>query len=106
MNLEQIATFSVISILILTTSTMALADESLLVKSAINSELAKNVDISPRGYVNDISWVKQVSRDGVIEIKGISFSVVNEDNKTHLFENLCNHRRSFRSIHYIFRRIS
>lgn len=84
MDLQKIMTISFISILILATS-IASADESFLIQSFSNSTLDEN-SISPHGHVEDISWVKKVSLEGVIEIDGITFSIVNEDEKDHLFE--------------------
>jgi len=87
MDFEKIATFSFISVLILGTTTISLADESFLVQSLSNSELKKDIStFAPQGHIEDISWVKKVSPEGVIEIDGIIFSVVNDDHNLHLFE--------------------
>lgn len=88
MDLQQfIASIGFLSILIIATSTMAIADQSILIESftTVSSD-DENPTLFPRGYVDNISWVKKVSTEGVIEINGIIFSVMNEDNITHLFE--------------------
>ncbi len=87
MDFEKIATFSFISVLILGTTTISLADESFLVQSLSHSELKKEIStFAPQGHIEDISWVKKVSSEGVIEINGIIFTVVNDDHNLHLFE--------------------
>ena len=88
MDLQQfIISISFISILVVATSTMALADQSLLIESFSTVSLNDETSILfPRGYVENISWVKKVSIDGVIEIDGIIFSVINEDDIPHSFE--------------------
>jgi len=87
MNFENFAIFSFISVLILGTATIALADESFLVQSLYNSELKEEMStFTPRGHIEDVSWVKKVSTEGVIEIDGIIFSVINDDHNSHLFE--------------------
>ena len=65
---------------------MAIADESILSQSFSNEELEKNSTFSPQGHIEDFSWIKRVSSDGVIEISGIGFSVVNDDDISHSFE--------------------
>ena len=77
---------SFIIILIIATSAMAIADESVLIQSFSNSDSGKNLELTPHGHVEDFSWIKKVSNDGVIEISGIEFSVVNDDKKKHAFE--------------------
>ena len=86
MDFQKIVWISFVSILILATSSMALADESFLVQSSSSSKLTEDPTNSPHGYIEDISWVKKVSTDGVIEIDGITFSIVNSDDDFHLFE--------------------
>ena len=86
MDFENFAIFSFISVLILGTATMALADESFLIQSFSNSESGEDFTAIPQGHIEDVSWVKKVSNDGVIEIDGITFSVVNDDHISHLFE--------------------
>lgn len=72
-------------VLILATSSMALADELLIEKTFLDVQL-ENDTIVPRGHIDDIEWIKRVSSEGVIEIKGISFSVINDDDESHLFQ--------------------
>ncbi len=87
MDFEKFAIFSFILVLILGTATIALADESFLVQSLSASELKDEIStFAPRGHIEDVSWVKKVSIEGVIEIDGIIFSVVNDDANSHLFE--------------------
>jgi len=88
MDLQQfVISIGFISILVIATSTMALADQSILIESFSTVRLNdENPTLFPRGYVDNISWVKKVSSDGVIEIDGIIFSVINEDNIAHSFE--------------------
>ena len=74
---------SFIAILIIATTSMATADESILTQTFTNSEIN---EIDPHGHIEDFSWIKKVSTDGVIEISGIGFSVVNDDETTHSFE--------------------
>jgi len=74
---------SFIAILIIATTSMATADESILTQTFTNSEIN---EIAPHGHIEDFSWIKKVSTDGVIEISGIGFSVVNDDEITHSFE--------------------
>ncbi|BDQ30674.1 hypothetical protein NZNM25_15040 [Nitrosopumilus zosterae] len=77
---------SFIVILIIATTTMAIADESILTQSFSNSEFIENSAVTPRGHIEDFSWTKRVSPDGVIEISGIGFSVINDDDIGHSFE--------------------
>lgn len=78
---------SFILVLIIATSTMAVADESFLLESFSNFQInGDNPTFAPHGYIEDISWVKKVSLEGVIEIDGITFSIVNDDYNSHLFE--------------------
>lgn len=86
MDFEKFAIFSFILVLILGTATIALADESFLIQSFSNSELEEFSTLVPQGHIEDVSWIKKVSIDGVIEINGINFSVVNDDYNSHLFE--------------------
>ena len=86
MDFQTIMTISFVSVLILATSSMALADDSFLIQTSSSSKLTENDIVSPHGYVEDISWIKKVSADGVIEIDGFRFSVINDDNVDHLFE--------------------
>ncbi|WP_182128084.1 hypothetical protein [Nitrosopumilus sp. b3] len=73
-------------ILIIATISMAIADESILTQSFSNSELEEKSLLTPRGHIEDFSWIKRVSSDGVIEISGIGFSVVNDGNIAQSFE--------------------
>ncbi len=73
-------------ILIIATISMAIADESILTQSFSNSELVEKSFLTPRGHIEDFSWTKRVSLDGVIEISGIGFSVVNDGNIPQSFE--------------------
>ncbi|MCH7966057.1 MAG: hypothetical protein IIB02_01350 [Thaumarchaeota archaeon] len=87
MDFQNLSTLSFILVLVIATSTIALADDSFLVESFSNSELTENNPLfSVQGHIEDISWVKNVSTDGVIEITGITFSIVNDDQFPHLFE--------------------
>ena len=77
---------SIIVILIIATASMAIADESFLIQSFSNKESGENSSLTPRGHIEDFSWKKKVSSEGVIEITGIGFSVVNDDKNKHSFE--------------------
>lgn len=81
-----ISLIGIISILILATVSMAIADESFVTQSFSNSENEKNEPFTPRGHIEDFSWIKRVSVEGVIEISGIGFSIVNDDAISHYFE--------------------
>ena len=87
MNFEKfVAITGIISIVILATSTVALADESIFLQSIALSEIEGEIPISPVGTIQEISWLKQVSNEGVIEISGISYSVKNNDSESHTYE--------------------
>ncbi len=86
MDFQTIMTIGFVSALIFATSTIALADDSELAQTLSGSQLLSNPITETHGEVKDISWVKKVSSEGVIEIKGILFSVFNNDEETHLFE--------------------
>ena len=73
-------------ILIIATISMAIADDSILIQSFSNSELDENPKFTPHGHIEDFSWTKRVSIDGVIEISGIGFSVVNDGKIAQSFE--------------------
>ena len=76
-----------IAILIIATTTVALADETILIQSGLNSELENKITLHiPHGHIEDISWVERVSNEGTIEISGINFSVINNDDIPHSFE--------------------
>ena len=85
MDLQKLVGISLVPLLILATSSMALGDQSFLAQPLSSSQLAEN-GTSPHGYIEEISWIKKVSADGVIEIDGITFSIVNNDEISHLFE--------------------
>ena len=85
MDLQKLVGISLVPLLILATSSIALGDQSFLGQPLSSSQLTEN-GTSPHGYIEDISWVKKVSVDGVIEIDGITFSIVNNDEISHLFE--------------------
>ena len=86
-NFQQFFIYaSLILILIIATISMAIADESAMSQSFSNSKYGDNSVFSPRGHIEDFSWTKRVSSDGVIEISGIGFSVVNDDKTPHAFE--------------------
>lgn len=74
-------------VLVVATSTMALADESFLNNPFLNP--ISNNDPLPttaRGHIEDFSWIQRVSLEGVIEISGVSFLVVNDDDVGHSFQ--------------------
>ena len=85
MDLQKIAWISLVPVLILSTSSIALGDQSFLFQPLSSSQLTEN-GTTLHGYIEDISWIKKVSVDGVIEIDGITFSIVNNDEISHLFE--------------------
>ena len=87
MNFEKfVAITGIVSIAILATSTVALADESIFLQSIALSEIEGEIPISPLGTIQEISWLKQVSNEGVIEISGINYSVKNNDSEPHSYE--------------------
>ncbi|WP_299293047.1 hypothetical protein [Nitrosopumilus sp.] len=87
MNFEKfVAITGIISIAILATSTVALADESIFLQSIALSEIEGEIPISPLGTIQEISWLKKVSNEGIIEISGINYSVNNNDSEPHAYE--------------------
>ena len=72
-----------IAILAIATTTVALADETILIQSGLENKITLLV---PHGHIEDISWVERVSNEGTIEISGITFSVINNDDSPHSFE--------------------
>lgn len=86
MDLQKVMWISLVPVLILATSSIALGDQSFLTQSLSSSQITENGTITPHGYIEDISWIKIVSGDGVIAIDGITFSIVNSDEISHLFE--------------------
>lgn len=85
-DFQKITTIGFFSILVLATTSIAMADDSFLIETSSNSKLTENLPKSPHGYVENVSWVKKVSTSGVIEIDGIIFSITNYDKIDHLFE--------------------
>ena len=85
MDFQKLVGISLVPLLILATSSIALGDQSFLAQPLSSSQLTEN-GTSPHGYIEEISWIKKVSVDGVIEIDGITFSIVNNDEISHLFE--------------------
>lgn len=86
MNFQTVMSISFVSVLIFATSTIALGDDSELIQTLSGSKLLDNSLTESHGHIKDILWVKKVSSEGVIEIKGITFSVFNNDEKPHFFE--------------------
>ena len=77
---------SMVAILVISTAAIALADESILTQSFLDYQLNDISELTPHGHIEDFSWMKKVSKDGVIEISGISFSVVNDGKIKNSFE--------------------
>ncbi len=87
MDLQISGTIGLMLVLVVATSTMALADESFIVESFFNSNSSEEINTSiVRGHVEDFSWIQRVSMDGVIEISGISFVIRNDDDTNHSFQ--------------------
>ncbi len=87
MDFQTIGTIGLMLVLVVATSTMALADESFIEESFFNSNSNEEIHTSiARGQVEDFSWIQRVSMDGVIEISGISFVVRNNDDVNHSFQ--------------------
>jgi len=87
MDFQITGTIGLMLVLIVATSTMALADESFLEVSFLNP-ISNNAPSTTTvsGHVEDFSWIQRVSTEGVIEISGISFVVINDDDSNHTFE--------------------
>lgn len=87
MDLQISGTIGLMLVLIVATSTMALADESFLEVSFLNP-ISNNEPSTTTvsGHVEDFSWIQRVSTEGVIEISGISFVVINNDDSNHSFQ--------------------
>jgi len=87
MDLQITGTIGLLLVLVVATSTMALADDSFLEASFLNpisnNEPSTN---TVNGHVEDFSWIQRVSTEGSIEISGISFRVINDDDFSHSFE--------------------
>ena len=86
MDFQNTTTISFIAILIIATSSFALADDSEKFQSLLGSQITDNDVSTTNLFVENVSWVKKVSSDGVIEIGGIKLSILNTDDKSHLFE--------------------
>lgn len=86
MDLQKVVWISLVPVLILATSSIALGDQSFLTQPLSSSQISENSTFTPHGHIEDISWIKIVSGEGVIAIDGITFSVVNSDEISHLFE--------------------
>ena len=87
MDLQITGMISLALVLIVATSTMALADESFLANPILNP-ISNNepIQTTAQGHVEDFSWIQRVSLEGVIEISGVSFLVVNDDDTEHSFQ--------------------
>jgi hypothetical protein len=87
MDFQITGTIGLMLVLVVATSTMALADESFIIESFFNSNSSEEIHTSvARGHIEDFSWIQRVSMEGVIEIKGISFVVINDDDVNHSFQ--------------------
>jgi len=85
MDLQITGTIGLMLVLVVATSTMALADESFLEVSFLNP-ISNDEPSTVSGHVEDFSWIQRVSTEGVIEISGISFVVINNDDSSHSFQ--------------------
>lgn len=87
MDLQISGTIGLMLVLVVATSTMALADESFLevplLNPISNNEPSETV---VSGHVENFSWIQRVSTEGVIEISGINFVVINDDDSEHSFQ--------------------
>lgn len=80
MDLQITGTIGLMLVLVVATSTMALADESFVVESFFNPISSEEMPIdTTRGHVENFEWIQRVSTDGGIEISGINFVVINDD---------------------------
>ena len=87
MDLQITGTIGLMLVLVVATSTMALADESFIVESFFDPISSEEIPIdTTRGHIENFSWIQKVSSEGVIEIKGISFVVINDDDANHSFQ--------------------
>ena len=87
MDFQITGTIGLMLVLVVATSTMALADESFIVESFFNPISSEGIGTSiARGHIEDFSWIQRVSMDGVIEVSGISFVVINDDDTNHSFQ--------------------
>lgn len=87
MDLQISGTIGLMLVLVVATSTMALADESFLEVSFLNPISNNNPSTTTvSGHVEDFSWIQRVSTEGVIEISGISFVVKNDGDSNHSFQ--------------------
>ena len=87
MDLQITGTIGLMLVLVIATSTMALADESFLEVSFLNP-ISNNgpSTTTVSGHIEDFSWIQRVSTEGVIEISGINFVVTNYDDSNHSFQ--------------------
>ena len=87
MDLQVTGTIGLMLVLVVATSTMALADESFLEVSFLNP-ISNNEPSTTTvsGHVEDFSWIQRVSTEGVIEISGISFVVKNDGDSNHSYQ--------------------
>ena len=86
MDFQTVMTIGFISVLFFATSSIALADDSELIQTLFGSPISSNPVSESHGQIEDVSWIKKVSSEGVIEIDGMLFSIFNNDEKSHLFE--------------------
>jgi len=87
MDLQITGTIGLMLVLVVATSTMALADESFIVESFFDPISSEEIPIdTTRGHIENFSWIQRVSSEGIIEIKGISFVVLNDDDVSHSFQ--------------------
>jgi|APSaa5957512535_1039671.scaffolds.fasta_scaffold09107_4 hypothetical protein len=87
MDFQITGIIGLIMILVVATSTMALADDSFLANSFLNP-ISNNEPIltTAIGHVENFSWIQRVSIDGAIEVSGINFIVVNDDDAEQSFQ--------------------
>ena len=87
MDFQITGVIGLIMILVVATSTMALADESFLTNPVLNP-ISNNdpIPTTATGHVENFSWIQRVSIDGVIEVSGINFLVVNDDDIEQSFQ--------------------
>ncbi|PBO84663.1 MAG: hypothetical protein COA77_08415 [Thaumarchaeota archaeon] len=87
MDLQITGTIGLVLVLVVATSTIALADESFIVESFFDPISSEEIPKDTvRGHIENFSWIQRVSSEGVIEIKGISFVVINDDDVNHSFQ--------------------
>jgi hypothetical protein len=87
MDLQITGTIGLMLVLVVATSTMALADESFIVESFFNPISSEEMPLdTTHGHVENFTWIQRVSIDGGIEISGINFVVINDDDVNHSFQ--------------------